>query len=82
MSVGNCKDCKHWDQPGGAGHGGYQTCLLAATSDGCLRHLCDPPGSAQLAPVSMAKAYALDGSWYSADLITAPDFGCVQFEPK
>lgn len=29
-----------------------------------------------------AKALALDGSGHHAELITAPDFGCVSFDPR
>lgn len=33
-----------------------------------------------LHPIS--KAIALDREQYKAELMTAPDFGCVQWEPK
>lgn len=27
-------------------------------------------------------AYTMDGSGYRAELITGPEFGCIQFDPK
>jgi hypothetical protein len=71
--MGHCKDCKWWvdvyeyDDWGTRGN-----CELTQRN-------VDTRGEAH--PESLAHSMGTGASSYGA-LVTAPDFGCVQFEPK
>ena len=64
---GRCATCKWWDHDEQGMYGGKKTCLLTEL----IR-------DAHVHPDSQALA---TGEW-SASLITAPDFGCTQHEPR
>lgn len=77
----HCRDCRWWNQghealsdlPGGFVSGPIKTgggvCLLTETKS--------------LEPVhAQSKAIVWEGDQYVGVLVTAPDFGCVQFEVK
>lgn len=75
-----CKNCKHWtiDPPSSGTYldgspmnqePGWGCCEIGSSGNG-------------EADTKETKAYALDYEQYGAKLRTAPDFGCVQFEPK
>ncbi len=85
---GTCKDCKHWhsfaawwEEEGQYGYDSpdevysewarrrYGSCNLAESNG-------DNPKNPE------TKAIAIDGERYSASLMTAPDFGCNQFQAK
>lgn len=79
-----CDNCKHWQKAKEyeTGHGlGFGQCLNVPmfwdstkwSGDGLAREL--KPEFAD------RKAFAQDGSDYSAELITAPDFGCISYCP-
>jgi hypothetical protein len=70
---GQCRDCRWWRPERvlpypirDAAFGAWGYCDLAGTLDG-------KPGE----PLPLA--FALDAEWYSADLLTRPDFGCVSW---
>jgi len=74
--TGRCKDCKHWNAAGlewpwalGFTPQGWRLC--DRTDNGCRT----PAASAR-----QSLALAQDAEMYHAWLMTAPDFGCVQFE--
>jgi len=69
---GRCKDCKHFEyQPRDEGLERYTgTCEITRLGD---------DGYSPEVPTTLA--FAADAERYSAVLIVAPDFGCVQFEP-
>ena len=67
MSFGLCRDCRHWAK-------------RAGSSDPTLAHCCALAKSIDGEPmIPTTSAFARDCEQYSADLITQPDFGCVQF---
>jgi hypothetical protein len=73
---GYCKDCKHWgsDDPEDIDmHStipeGYRECERAKSGGG-------EPDDGD------STAVAFDGDGYHATLMTAPEHGCVMFEPK
>lgn len=69
---GTCKDCRHWGGYGAYGDEplpGWRTCDLTESG-----------GAKKQVPRS--KAVAIDAESYAADLFTASDFGCIQFEAK
>lgn len=74
---GCCRDCRWW--------GEKDNDLLWA---GDIRHPTDRHHcmltywDGQRPDWSHTKAYAVDGDNFLAILLTAPDFGCVQFEAK
>lgn len=70
--MGLCKDCKHWDHPNEKYWGG---CVLTRSN------------TLSEDPRSLALAYGYDDDMSAAlmcpaELATAPDFGCNQFEAK
>jgi hypothetical protein len=68
---GTCKDCRHWRDPQERGELGE------------VWGFCGKADSKDARPVDAStRAYALDGEAYDARLVTAPDFGCSQFEIK
>jgi len=73
--MNRCKNCKHW---GESERAQYRICRIACSRDGDPMR--DVGDDYDLLPNDGALAFALDGSEYSARLITAPDFGCVQWE--
>lgn len=73
---GRCRDCQWWGDDerryfdGDDRYSdGYRVCRLA-DSDGVR------PCNEQ------TKAYAIDAESFIGNLLTAPDFGCVQFEAR
>ena len=72
-TMGNCRDCKHWDK--GAPMGGWGLCALGHSAFGVARYS-EPQYSDSL-------AYAQGGGdHWGAWLNTKPDFGCVQWAAK
>lgn len=74
--VGYCRDCRWWGYDSDRDNG-WRTCLLTETHDN------EALGWQLLKAV---KALAMSCSklcdTVAAELETAPDFGCVQFQPK
>ena len=67
-----CRDCRHWDRTYKAEspeHSEWGDCLLAREDAG-----------ESAVPETLAVAW--DAERNHAGLLTAPTFGCVQFEPK
>jgi hypothetical protein len=71
-----CKNCKHWEDRKGFDenipekYSEYKSCAIA-------------DGKAGEGPIiDGAKAFAVDAEYYYAVLVTAPEFGCNQFEVK
>ena len=92
MTAMNCAACKLWakSENGIAGWSmGMGFCtnvpnFFNATEDASEF---DPENSGEGARTLKAefgglKAMAIDGSGYRAELLTAPDFGCVSFQPR
>lgn len=82
-----CKTCKHWtteDPEGYASLAGFGECGKAPQ----IWDVSDRPGKDQRweGPRVLKQEHAAvlavveDGSSYSARLVTAPGFGCVQYE--
>jgi hypothetical protein len=69
--MGTCKECRWWlpNMPGGYAGECWGACSLMESGGGSPIH-------------KQAKAFAFDTEQYSAQLFTAPDFGCVHFEAK
>lgn len=88
-----CKDCRHWQEGGDRDYskivgGGYckrATQFWDSTEwDKCPT---DNEGWGEVEIIRVRKNtndlhFVQDGSDYMANLITLPDFGCVQFESK
>jgi hypothetical protein len=68
--VPRCDGCRWWAPPGDPQHWG--TCGLIASTH----------GAAPVHPEARAIPYPDGWSGEPAILVTAADFGCVQFEPK
>lgn len=69
-----CKDCRWWSTE-------HRLGWLSDRSDG--RGHCERAESEDGQPVDKdSLAYTEDGESYRAILITAPDFGCVQFQAR
>jgi hypothetical protein len=64
-----CDNCRHWIKWTLSPDKAIAICGIAGSYDG-------EPCEASY------KAYARDSAKYAAVLVTAPDFGCVQFEAK
>lgn len=67
-----CRGCRHWEPavfipPSIDPRPGYGECAKARARGGVE---------------DGALAFAFESNFWSADLITAADFGCVQFDPK
>ena len=85
MATGICKNCKHWESS-------PETNLPKNLDLGKCRRVkmfwdctewgdeCDDFQRLVKPCCAGEKAFVQDGSDYKAELITAPDFGCVQFE--
>lgn len=92
MATMSCATCKKWKpvKPGDAGwRDGLGRCTNVPNFYDVTDEVAefDPEdgvaGDRVLKPESKTlKAFGLDGSGYQAVLITAPDFGCVSFDPK
>lgn len=68
---GLCKDCRHWhvsEDAFGPNLQSWGRCGLGEGERG--------------GPVKETLAYADDFEGFSATLVTAPNFGCVQHEPR
>lgn len=80
--MNRCKNCKHWDaaikEPDDLPNIGI---CRAVSQYWDATKWADDYESRVLKPEYENKlAFAQDGSDYRADLITLPEFGCVQFE--
>lgn len=69
----HCQDCKYWRALIGPEyypevHRTWGQCSLGASAGGLPAEV-------------HTRAFASDSEEYAASLMTAPDFGCVQFEP-
>lgn len=69
-----CATCKHWQKD----DGWDQTDLAV----GGTARICELAQSRGAKYHDKTRAVAMDGEGYLADLITWPDFGCVQHEAK
>lgn len=80
-----CKDCKHWndkDNDYGLGVGVCQRAKMFWDST-YWKELEDDDCARAFTKESEGElAFVQDGSDYKAELITRPEFGCVQFEEK
>lgn len=86
--MGNCSNCQKWAKRklGQTGYNqGLGKCLdvpayfdATEESDGVMD---GPDRGAVKAEYRGAKAFALDGSGYLAELLVAPDFGCISCAP-
>ena len=68
--MGHCKDCEHWKMEQSPGDESDHFCALTVSEDGASKS------------PRVTLAIARDAEAYWARLITEPNFGCVQFEPK
>ena len=67
--MGNCGDCKHWNQVPGADCGRCEGISYEPSFFGKVRD-------------TESKAWYSDYEAYDAYFWTKPDFGCILFEPK
>jgi hypothetical protein len=71
--LNTCETCRHWEKKPGhfnqSNHSGYGRCVIAA-------------GYAGEPDIDDVMAYATDSEDYEAQLMTKPNFGCVQWEAK
>lgn len=67
--MGHCKDCRHWDTEVFSWEMGYGHCR--GLEDG------EP-----YKPLPLAYTVGISAQGASAKLMTAPDFGCVQWEAR
>ena len=76
--MGHCKDCKWWDHE----HPPDMYFTIQRLRDKYATwRMCRQTDTEEMNPVhSESKALAIE-EW-SATLMTAPDFGCVQFEQR
>ena len=92
MATMNCATCKKWviaDKGDAGWRDGLGRCKNVPNFYDVTDQVAefDPDdlaaGDRVLKPESKnLKAFGLDGSGYQAFLITAPDFGCVSFDPQ
>ena len=83
----NCKNCKHWSPginyyyPNNLGVG---TCLRVGLFSNSTKWEATETSEKMVFndDAKDDKAFVQDAEAHSADLITMPDFGCVQFEPQ
>jgi hypothetical protein len=93
MTTMNCAACKLWAKTE-RGEAGWRTGMgkctnipmfFDATEDVSAfdpEDCGDGAGRTLKPEFKSVKAVALDGSGYRAELLTAPDFGCVSFVPR
>ncbi len=69
--IGNCKDCRWWEENRDMAGNKWMTCAAVDTnySDGAAQW-----------NVAFVYAYARDDSGLMAELRTGPMFGCILFE--
>ena len=80
-----CETCKHWKQPEAwtTGYGlGLGRCQNIPMFWDATEWDEEGEGRKFLDQYKDTKAFAQDGSDYSAYLLTKPDFGCVSHEPS
>ena len=71
----NCKDCKHWES--GVALMGFRSCGKLSADYGNPYTYKNPPSD----DVKALVIKGLGMSWeHEGDFMTAPDFGCNQFE--
>lgn len=81
VECGLCATCKHWQDGGSYGKTAkvLGKCRIVPLEYDC--HEWSEGGKNVLKPeFAHLKAFTKDASDYSAILMTAPDFGCVQYE--
>jgi hypothetical protein len=85
MESGRCRDCRWWEQDEISPD--YQAADdIALVQEPASWGLCALTMSQRDMPVhDQSKAFAAQGDYESAErpaaLVTAPEFGCVQFQP-
>jgi len=80
-----CETCKHWKQPEEwtTGYGlGVGRCMNIPMFWDATEWDEEGDGRKFIYQYKDNKAFAQDGSDYSAYLLTKPDFGCVSHEPS
>lgn len=89
MMNNKCKNCKHWDvfrdEEGIEDTHHYSGLLYDRDADleqilPAVRKVCNSPKTVFYERPDLDGAAVVDGSEYSASLITGPDYGCVNFE--
>lgn len=68
----HCRDCRWWEE----------AVFLPETLDGRIARGECARARARGSVEPNALAFAYESNFWSADLVTAADFGCVQFQPK
>lgn len=75
-----CRDCKHWEPPRGTTS---RNRLVGKCKAAEMIGDHEKWGEDELVYLdSEAKMYVADGSDYFAELLTRPEFGCVEWEAK
>lgn len=70
--MGSCKDCRWWDADG-------PTLMVRPTTHACRLMESRPTDSTPLFSTTKAIAWS---DRYSGEVLTEPDFGCVQYQAK
>jgi hypothetical protein len=73
--VNKCKDCKHWGESGG-----YEESAELRFCKAVPHY--NASGIEPSADIHDDYAGVQDGSGYSANLLTGPEFGCIKWEAK
>ena len=82
----HCKNCKHWQMPLEPWEFDDIThdrgLDLEIIEEKAVRNYCKSPKVVFYQRPDLDGACVIDGSEYKAELITGPDFGCVNFEKR
>lgn len=76
--MGNCKDCRFWYPTHVLSRTGWKTQMICGNMSVAFDAILDPEEDGNTAIC----VRVLDDSGLDAWLMTAPDFGCVNFEAK
>ena len=83
--MGNCRNCVFWKKPEEDGEFNYAAMELGQCVVALALWDCTEYGDEEKLVIKKGnenkKAFVLDGSGYRANLLTRPNFGCVEYKP-
>lgn len=77
--MNHCKNCAHWDKEDEYPNTNIRTCKKVVMLFNASEWDCETGQLVLMPKYKDCLAFAQDGSDYRAYLITAAEFGCVQF---